>query len=180
MTPETVLQEYQKRLLAFLHSRVSNEADVEDLFQQISLKTLTGLRTLEDPAKVQSWLFQLANRTVIDHYRARAKAGDVNPDDLWYAPDDPSVRQDLEHCVSPFLAALPEDTARLLRSIDLEGQTQKQVAESEGLPYSTLKSRVQAARDDLRALFDNCCKFSVDARGNISDFQRKSDGCKNC
>ena len=40
--------------------------DVDDLLQEISIKTLAGFETIEDQTKVQSWLFQIANRTIID------------------------------------------------------------------------------------------------------------------
>ena len=76
------------------------------------------------------------------HYRKGARAKSVHPGDLWYANEDSEVRQDLERCVEPFIQSLPEETARMLTAIDLQGMSQRDYAEQHGLSYSTLKSRV--------------------------------------
>lgn len=180
MDAEQIWLDYRTRIKAFLHSKVSNPADVDDLLQEISLKTFTGISALDDPSKAQSWLFQTAHRTIIDFYRQRGRAQDVHPEDLWYSQDDPTIRQELEHCVEPFIAALPPETAQLLTAIDIQGQSQKDYAAAHGLAYSTLKTRVQTARSDLLSVFEDCCKFTLDARGGISEYQSKSKGCDTC
>ncbi|AZV77989.1 RNA polymerase sigma factor SigZ [Parasedimentitalea marina] len=180
MDVEKIWFEYRARIKAFLHSRVSNVADVEDLLQEISIKTFVGISALDDPSKVQSWLFQTAHRTIIDFYRKNGSAKDMHADDLWYSEDEPETRHELERCVEPFIAALPSETAQLLTAIDIEGQSQKDYAAAHGLPYSTLKTRVKNGRRALRSVFDNCCRFTLDSRGNLSEYHSKSDSCENC
>jgi len=125
MNVEEIWTRYRGRIKAFLHSRVSNPADVEDLLQEISIKIFTGLPALRDHSKVHSWLFQTAHRTIIDFYRKNGRTGDLHPDDLWHADNSPEALHELERCVEPFIAALPDETARLLTAIDIEGQSQK-------------------------------------------------------
>ncbi|MEX0278089.1 MAG: RNA polymerase sigma factor SigZ [Ruegeria sp.] len=179
MRIEDIWPKYRARLKAFLHSRVSNAADVDDLLQDISIKVMAGLPALKDLAKLQSWLFQTADRTIIDHYRKNGRA-QAHPDDLWYHRDDPETRQDLEGCVEPFIRGLPSETAEMLLAIDIQGMSQQDYADHLGLPYSTLKSRVQKGRAKLRRAFEDCCNISMDARGNISDVQEKPQACKKC
>ncbi len=180
MNIEEVWSEYRLRIKAFLHSKVSNPADADDLLQEISIKVFNGLSSIEDTSKVQPWLFQTAHRTIVDFYRKSARAGNINADDLWYVEDDPETLHELERCVEPFINALPPEAAKMLMTIDIDGVSQKDYAEAQGLAYSTLKSRLQKGRSDLRALFENCCDMSVDARGNIADYQSKSAGCEKC
>ena len=180
MTLEEVWNEYRGQLKAFLHSRVSNPADVDDLLQEISIKVFAGLKSLKDETKLQSWLYQTAHNTIVDHYRREGRNKDLAPEDLWYVADEKTVRRDLEGCIQPFIGALPEDTAQLLTAIDLNGQPQKDYAAQHGLAYSTLKSRVQTARSSLRGLFEDCCRMSVDANGNIADYSPKGGSCKKC
>ena len=180
MNVEKVWIEYRARIKAFLQSKVSNPADVEDLLQEISIKTFTGISTLNDPSKVQSWLFQTAHRTIIDFYRKNSRGRDMHPDDLWYSEGEVDIRKELERCVEPFIAALPRETAQLLMAIDIEGQSQKDYAAIHGLSYSTLKTRVQSGRAALRSVFDNCCNFTLDSRGNLSEYHSKTGGCNNC
>lgn len=180
MQLEDIWTAYQARLRGFLSARVSNPADVDDLLQEIMIKVFTGLSTLEDPAKLQPWLYQTARRTIIDFYRKAGRVKSLHPDDLWYGEDDPEVRQELARCVEPFIEALPEETAAVLKAVDIEGAPQKDLAEAQGVSYSTLKSRVQKGRAALRDVFEDCCSMSRDVRGNLSDYERKSDGCKKC
>lgn len=180
MNVETIWLEYRARLKAFLHSKVSNPADVDDLLQDISIKTFTGLSALEDQSKVQSWLFQTAHRTIIDFYRKNAHVKNIHPDDLWYAEDIPNALHGLEKCIEPFIAALPEETGQLLTAIDVQGQSQKNYATQHNIPYSTLKSRIQNARRALRSVFEECCHLTLDTRGNIYNYHSKTNSCDNC
>ncbi len=180
MNIEKIWLQYRARLKAFLQSKVSNPDDVDDLLQEISIKTFAGLNQLRDHSKVQSWLFQTANRTIIDFYRQNGRERNLHPDDLWYQENDTETHHALERCVEPFIAALPPRTADLLTAIDIQGQSQKAYAESRGMSYSTLKSQVQSGRAALRSIFENCCHLTLDVYGNVSDYRSKSDGCDNC
>lgn len=159
---------------------MSNPADVDDLLQEISVKVFTGLASLKDEDRLQSWLYQTARNAITDHYRKEGRGKDLAQDDLWYGATEKTVRQDLEGCVRPFINALPVEAAQLLTAIDLGGQPQKEYAAVHGISYSTLKSRVQAARTSLRGLFEDCCRMSLDAQGNIADYSPKGGPCRNC
>jgi len=163
-----------------LHSRVSNDEDVEDLLQEVLIKTHQNLDTVVNSEKIKPWLFQLTNNTIIDFYRKKGRARDVSAADLWYTEDSVVVEQALTQCVEPFIRALPKNSADLLIAIDIEGQSQKDYAEKAGISYSTLKSQVQRARAKLRTLFDDCCNLTLDKYGNVVEFTTKSGGCDSC
>jgi RNA polymerase sigma-70 factor (ECF subfamily) len=180
MNLESIWQEYSTSLRGFLYSRVSNDADVEDLLQEVLIKTHQNLDTVKSSEKIKPWLFQLTNNTIIDFYRKKGRSKDISAADLWYADDDVVVEQALAQCVEPFIRALPKKSADLLLAIDIEGQSQKDYAEKAGISYSTIKSQVQRGRAKLRALFDDCCSLTLDKHGNVVEFQSKSGGCESC
>ncbi len=183
---EQVWAEYQQTLKAFLHSKVSNTADVEDLLQEILIKTFQNLHKVQDASSVKSWLFQLANNTIIDFYRKHARQqrdSKIDADDLWFADLDHNeeFKQRLSLCIEPFIQALPEQSASLLLAVDIKGQSQKALAEEQNVSYSTIKSRVQKSRGDLKNLFEQCCNLSLDKQGNVIDCELKPEsGCSNC
>ncbi len=178
MQLEQIWNDYSGALRGFLRKRVSDEADVDDLLQEILLKTHGHLSEVRDPAALRAWLFQVARNATVDFYRTRGKAQAVNAADLWYGEaEEAGALRDLEGCVDVFLSALPEQDADLLRAIDLEGRRQKDVAAELGLAYSTLKSRVQAARDKMAAQYRACCALELGARGEIIDFVQNQTGC---
>lgn len=183
---EQVWAEYQQTLKAFLHSKVSNSADVDDLLQEILIKTFQNLHKVQDASSVKSWLFQLANNTIIDFYRKHARQqrdSKIDADDLWFADLDHNeeFKQNLSLCIEPFIQALPEQSASLLLAVDIKGQSQKALAEEQNVSYSTIKSRVQKNRGDLKNLFEQCCNLSLDKQGNVIDCELKPEsGCGNC
>lgn len=175
-----VWTDYRSVLSAFLHSRISNPSDAEDVLQEILLKTHGSLGTLKDGSNLKSWLFQIANNAIIDFYRMKKNDRSLPTVDLWYEAMADDERHILEDCVAPFIDALPEEAGQLLRKIELEGVSQKDTAEQLGISYSTLKSRVQSSRAKLLALFQNCCDFSLDSRGNVIGYQGKAPVCGDC
>ncbi|GEM79956.1 RNA polymerase sigma factor SigZ [Vibrio superstes] len=180
MKIEAIWSEYQTTLKAFLLKHVSNADDVDDLLQEIMLKTHQNLHRIEDVNKLKPWLFQVANRAVIDFYRSRSKKDNFDPDDLWYEHIEKSLYQQMTHCVIPFIQALPEEEAKLLTAIEIEGISQKEYAQQIGVAYSTLKSRVQKGRRLLFEVFNQCCNFSVNEQGELVDYHTKNRSCSKC
>ena len=172
---DDVWSNYKSSIKAFLMSRISNRDDVDDLLQMILIKAYRNLATVQSEGSLQSWLFQISNRTIIDYYRSEKSVEGLSEKDLWFGDEKEStVFDDFSHCVEPFFNTLPEKSATLLRAINLEGQSQKSVARQQGIAYSTLKSRVQKGREQLRALFENCCHMKRDTLGNIVEYEARS------
>ena len=171
---ETVWTEYRGALKGFLQKRVSDPDDVDDLLQDILIKTHLNLGKLRETKSLKAWLFSVARNAVTDHYRATGKTQPA-ADDLWYHKEDPDTLSDFTCCLKPFIESLPPENADLLTQVDLNGQSQKDYAKRVGIPYSTFKSRVQKSRDMLRHRFEDCCRFTLDGRGNIMDCDAKEE-----
>ena len=180
MNLEAVWSQYSAAIRSFLHSRVADTNEVDDLLQEILIKTHKNLHQLQSETSVKAWLFQIANNTIIDFYRKRGRAPAPSPDELWYNENESNTEHVFERCVEPFINALPEPSAALLTAIDLQGQSQKEYAAALGISYSTLKSRVQKARIELRKLFEDCCHLTLDKQGNIADYELKPGRCMKC
>ncbi|NEO32655.1 MAG: RNA polymerase sigma factor SigZ [Symploca sp. SIO3C6] len=179
-------QEYSNQLRQFLLSRVNNQIDVDDLLQEILIKTYQNLNSIKEQEKLLSWLFQIARNTLIDYYRKSSLdtwrqriAGEemlIEGEPQQYE----QVRQELTNCIRPFLNQLPPKYREAIEAVDLQGISQKELAIELGLSYSALKSRVQRGRNMLKAMFDQCCHYKLDARGNLIDFDAKSSSCRSC
>ncbi|MGL6314025.1 RNA polymerase sigma factor SigZ [Vibrio sp. WXL103] len=168
-----VWKQYRQSLRGFLSKKIANQEDVDDLLQEILLKTHLNFPSLQDSKKLKSWLFQIANHTIIDFYRKRAREKDMSVGELWHETPTESEINELAACIEPFIDQLDQDQAQLLKAVEIQGISQKVYAEQHGIKYSTLKSRVQKSRQNLLAIFNQCCEFSLDHQGNIIDYQRK-------
>lgn len=176
----TVWTQYRTALRSYLARRVSTPDDVDELLQDILLRTHQQLPELDGVTNLRAWLFRIARNITIDYYRKKGRTAQIDPDDLWYHEDTADALNELEECVAPFIASLPAAEAELLHDIDIRGLSQKDYALTKGVSYSTLKSRVQSARKNLRRNFADCCAFELDHSGKIMEYRQKSDRCKDC
>ncbi|MBE0371018.1 RNA polymerase sigma factor SigZ [Pseudoalteromonas aurantia] len=180
MNLEAIWADYQSSVKAFLYKHISNPSDVEDLLQDILIKTYQNLGTVKDTKKVKSWVFQIANHAIIDFYRKRATISKINEQVLWYETNEEDIYSQLSHCVTAFINGLPDSEAKLLTAIDIDGISQKDYAALNGMKYSTLKSRVKKSRQNLSELFNQCCELSINSKGELIDFDKRDKKCSSC
>nr|WP_205504109.1 RNA polymerase sigma factor SigZ [Rufibacter sp. SYSU D00308] len=169
---------YQEALQGFIRKRVSNQADAEDLSQQVLLKVHRHCETLPQVRNVRAWLYEITRHVVHDFYRARQRETSLPEEIELVAPslgEDPI--HELAHCVGPLLNLLPEAYAEPLRLSDLEGIPQQEIAKRLGLSLSGAKSRIQRGREKLKAAFLECCHLELDRQGRLISAEIRS-GCQ--
>lgn len=87
-----------------------------------------------------------------------------------------AVRESLAHCLPPFLDHLPVPYAEAVRWVDVEAVSQVEAARRAAISVPGMKSRVQHGRAKLRELLDACCRFDIDVRGSVVDYEARSCG----
>jgi len=71
---EQLYETYFDRIYRYIVIRVSNQADAEDLTQQVFLKALESIGSFRwRGVPFSSWLFRIAHNQVVDHYRKGSK-----------------------------------------------------------------------------------------------------------
>lgn len=177
ISTESIWNEYVGQLRGFIYRRIPEPAIVDDLVQEVFLKVQSKVDTLKDETRLQSWLYQIARNTIIDYFRGQ-KPEEELPETLDLPDAKPSrVLEELAECVRPMMDALPAEYRLPLLLSDLEGLSQKEVAERLGLSLSAAKSRVQRGRERLKRVFAECCEFQRDHRGNVMDYQARDCEC---
>ena len=184
MTPtvETIWNEFAERLGQFIRSRVSDRATADDIRQDVFLKVQKRLSQLDDPSKLQSWVYLIARNAIIDHYRAKKQTTEI-PDSLPAEEDqnnDPEI-DGLKSAFRRMVYSLPDPYRDAIVLTELEGLTQKQLAERLGISLSGAKSRVQRGRALLKKNLLDCCKLEFDRRGSVIDCNpRQESSCPEC
>jgi RNA polymerase sigma-70 factor, ECF subfamily len=176
------LDAVRARLHAFLARRVESPEVADDLTQDVLLRLLQHRDTaVENPT---AWLYRVARNVLIDHYRTRAGQWRLTSGDPATATalaeepfaDDPQAAQrELAGCLRSLVDQLAEPYRSAVTAVDLDGQTQTDVARRLGLSVSGMKSRVQRGRRQLRELLTECCRVHTSPTGGISDFEPGAD-----
>jgi len=175
---ELLWDQYSRRLMAFIRSRVGDDAEAEDILQEVFIRVHRHLCCQPEWNKPESWFYQIARNLIIDHYRRRREIVEL----LESVPAEPDLPEENPEAVlalslKEMVNELPETYRQALLLTEYQGLTQKQLAESLGLSLSGAKSRVQRAREKLRAMLLRCCHFEFDRRGRIVDYYQRCCGC---
>ena len=108
---------------------------------------------------VRAWLTTITHNLAIDVVRARS-ALPMDPDDLpvllaamTESPERLAVANDSAAGLRRALTRLPAPQARAVAMSGIYGMTAKQVADTEGIPLGTAKTRIRDGMQRLRAAF---------------------------
>lgn len=172
---------YRRRLSAFVRSRVRDDAEAEDILQEVFIRVHRDLccRPAEEWAKPQAWFYQIARHLIVDHYRRRRETVEI-PESLPAEPDIPEEDPEavLALSMKELVNQLPDPYREALLLTEYEGLSQKQLAERLGISFSGAKSRVQRAREKVRDMLLSCCHFELDRRGRIIDYYPHCCHCR--
>ncbi|HWE88464.1 MAG TPA: sigma-70 family RNA polymerase sigma factor [Pseudonocardiaceae bacterium] len=105
---------------------------------------------------VQAWLATISHNLAVDAARARRQTP-VDPNELATligvmtdTPERQAMSRETSDEVRQAIAALPLPQARALMMAGIYGLTAAQIAETEGIPLGTAKTRIRAAMGKLR------------------------------
>jgi RNA polymerase sigma-70 factor (ECF subfamily) len=174
------LARHRESLLRYNLSIVRDAAVAEDLTQEVFARACDKLADLEDPARLEPWLYRIATNLCRDRFRsasfrhrpASLDAGrDVDdapgPDPADEGPrlDKVLEQREMSTCVQAYLAGLPDTYRAAILLHDAEGMTNPEIASMLGVSLATVKIRIHRAREKLREALRDACSFSTDERG---------------
>ena len=176
-----IWMKHHNQLLFFISKRVDDPQIAEDILQDVFIKILSKINSLEDSTKLQSWLYQIARNTIADYYRLKKKedkfASMMGMDE---ENNDKSAMQEAESWIGLYVHALPENYRDALILSELKGLSIAQVAEKLNISYTNARAMITRGRQQLKKDLTDCCSFHVDVYGNIIDYHKKSQECKDC
>jgi RNA polymerase sigma factor (sigma-70 family) len=167
---ETVERE-RGRLRNFIRRRVRDEADAEDILQDVFYELVETYRLMKPVEQMGAWLFRVARNRIIDLFRKRkpetleselagtaADGQSLTLEDLLPSPDEGPeaayARRLLLDELDAALDELPEEQREVFVSHEIEGRSFKELAAESGVSVNTLLSRKHYAVLHLRERLD--------------------------
>ncbi len=151
----------RSRLRNFIRRRVPNEADVEDLVQEVFYELVEANRLLMPIDYVTGWLYRVARNRITDLFRKKrpenfSDAAVMDEDgellrieDLLPSPDaGPEAlyaRKALLAELDTALRALPGEQREIFIAHEVEGRSFKELSAESGVSVNTLLSRKRYA-----------------------------------
>jgi RNA polymerase sigma factor (sigma-70 family) len=179
---ETIGRE-QGRLRNFIRRRVPDEAEAEDILQDVFYELVEAYRLMKPIEQAGAWLFRVARNRIIDRFRkkkpeplsaAREMDGEDGGDQLSIEEFLPSpeagpeaiyARSILLEELDAALEELPEEQREVFVAHEIQGISFKEISAETGVAVSTLLSRKHYAvlhlRRRLRIIYDDYLDRSV-------------------
>lgn len=165
----TAWHRHEAELRAWLHSRMGNSPDAEDMLQELFLKAMRQDKKFCEIGNARAWLFEVVRNALADRLRLKKEEVEL-PEDLVHETDEPAAVDNLVACLPRALAELSAEDREAITLCDLEGLRQEDFARLKGLSLPGAKSRVQRARKHLRAHLSDACQVRFDAAGKVCCF----------
>jgi RNA polymerase sigma factor (sigma-70 family) len=163
---ETIGRE-QGRLRNFIRKRVSDEADAEDILQDVFYELIEAYRLMKPIEQAGAWMFRVARNRIVDRFRRKKpeafsavkdpdeESGDsLTLEDLLPSPDaGPEAayaRSILMEELDAAIDELPEEQREVFIAHEYDGISFKEISAETGVSVNTLLSRKHHAVVHLR------------------------------
>ncbi len=139
---------YRERVYHLALAIVGDPELAEDVAQETLARAFRDRRQLRDRSAVEAWLRRITVRQALNACRTR------RPERLDVEPAD-YTDQTLNLAVRQALARLKPEHSTVLALSMYEGLTQREIADSLGVPEGTVASRTHAAKAAFKKIWED-------------------------
>jgi RNA polymerase sigma-70 factor, ECF subfamily len=175
VTPEQVFRDYAPRIYNLARRMVNNDADAEDVTQNVLVQVLRNLHTFRGESSITTWLHNITVNAALALRAQRAKRAEheialaengrhgtltadppgnvrLRTPHPHHSPDDIVLADEQRELIDTAIQKLPEAYRDVYVLVDVEGLPKAEVAEMLGLTVPNVKSRLHRARLEMRHL----------------------------
>lgn len=165
-TPEQVFRDYAPRIYNIARRMLGNDADAEDVTQEVLLQVIRKLDTFRGDSQLATWLHRVTVNAALAHRQKRAnrqkhEIGEVieelensqpnAPVNQWsVSPEEPVLAAEQQELIEKAIETLPEPFRDVFVLADVEGLPNSTIADMLGLSVPAVKSRLHRARLRMR------------------------------
>ena len=154
---------WERPIYALAYRVLGQEDDARDVCQEAFLRAFRAIRGFKGQAKFSSWLYRIALNLCRDWIRRERRVTMVAPpadaetdpleglaDPDSFAAEEAVVRRELGRAVGRVMAGLPQEQRTAIVLKEYHGLTFQEIADLQGCPLSTVKTRVYQGLAALR------------------------------
>ena len=146
---------YIRTIYDFIYYKTRHKETAEDITSQTFFKALKNIASVDSSKPFSSWLYKIAQNTVLDHYRTRHIAQDI--DDIYDISDDTDIVTEIdmiEHSkvVKTYLQKLAPQERDLIIMRVWQELSYKEIGDMLGKSEASLKMMYSRSIKKLRDL----------------------------
>lgn len=154
---DTLLRMHYDSVRAVCHRIVVNKADAEDATQHALISIVRALPGFDGRAKFSTWVYRIATNAALDEVRRiRRRPTPTDIDATFVLPvSDATGAVEAQMDVAQALALLPEEYRATLVLRHVADLDYEEIAEIQGVPVGTVRSRLARGRTQLANILGN-------------------------
>ena len=175
---DRIYAEHHIRILRYL-TRMVGVQDAEDLAQEVFIRAAKAYEDFRHEAKIETWLYRIATHVAVDRLRGTAsrretllgqELDEVAADgrETVSSLEEKTLRRAANECIRNVIYGLPENYRTPLILSELEGFTNREIAEIMDVSLDTVKIRLHRAKEQLKQALLDACQFSRDERNELT------------
>jgi len=189
-----IYEEFYPKILHYL-KRMVGDNDAEDVAQEVFDKISRNLDDFKGESKISTWIYRIATNAALDKLKSlpykRSTAGPLAPlpveiidmkkdatatiKNKPQSPDQKLIRNEMSECIREFVDNLPADYRTIIILNELEGFTNKEIADILQVSLDTAKIRLHRARTRLKKRLEEGCDFYHDDRSELACDRKQSE-----
>lgn len=148
---ESLLLENKYAVERFVHFRIEDFEDAEDIIQEIYLAAFQKFSSLNNLDRFKSWIISIAKNKCNDYYRRKMKAVETVDYDLTLIPCEQNQFGRCETSdIAETILRLSKSFQQILNLYFFEDCSQEEIADKLSIPLGTVKSRLYYAKQKFK------------------------------
>lgn len=162
---DLLVERFREAALCWAYKALGDSDQAEDAAQEAFLSAYRHLGQLRDPEAFPSWLQRIV-RTQANRQRRRKhrplQSLERTPElhDQSPVPEETVVEGEMLTRLREAIRTLPEGERAVTEGFYVQGQSQAELSEKLNLPLTTVKKRLQYARQRLKRAFETTVTFT--------------------
>lgn len=168
-------------------TRLVDDADAEDLTQEVFVRISQALDNFRGEAQLSTWVYRIATNVAMDKLRSPSFRyigekrllidsfeDDAEEDrDSWSGEkvlliDRQIIRKEMNECIRDIIDRLPKNYRTVIVLSELEELKNNEIAEILQVSLETVKIRLHRARERLKKELESHCTFYRDERNELA------------
>ena len=159
---------YQSQVINIAYGMLSDREDAYDAAQEVFVKVYKSINSFGEQSSFTTWLYRITANTCSDFLRKRQRSANVvsmstyteENKEFDIEDENASVESGIElserqAAVRKAISELKEEHRLIITMCDLQGMSYDEIAAVLKLPPGTVKSRINRARNALRAILSD-------------------------
>lgn len=153
-----LIERYQGRLLRYGRKFLADNDHIEDIVQEVFLKTYQNIRGFDTDRKFSPWVYRIAHNAFVNAIRKKQREPVISVDfDIFtdhpqehYDPADEEDRKAMQLSVETGLDALSPIYKEILILYYIEEMSYQEIADILHVPLGTVSVRLRRGREALK------------------------------